>query len=118
VQPWSPLPDPSPTISQIRTQDQLHPVQVDLGTPDGPARLIDEAVAGYGGLDVLVNNVSAPVTSQAQISSSTAGSSPPCEPKPLTAKGALTFWESAFLPRANWSITLTGRGKYQEGDPN
>jgi NAD(P)-dependent dehydrogenase (short-subunit alcohol dehydrogenase family) len=33
------------------------PVAVDLSTPDGPARLIEEAVAELGGIDVLVNNV-------------------------------------------------------------
>jgi NAD(P)-dependent dehydrogenase (short-subunit alcohol dehydrogenase family) len=33
------------------------PVAVDLSTPDGPRRLIDEAVAELGGIDVLVNNV-------------------------------------------------------------
>lgn len=33
-------------------------VHVDLGTPDGPARLIDSA-AEFGGLDILVNNVGA-----------------------------------------------------------
>jgi NAD(P)-dependent dehydrogenase (short-subunit alcohol dehydrogenase family) len=33
------------------------PVAVDLSTPDGPKRLIDEALAGLGGIDVLVNNV-------------------------------------------------------------
>lgn len=32
-------------------------VAVDLTDPAGPQRLIDEAVAAYGGLDVLVNNV-------------------------------------------------------------
>jgi NAD(P)-dependent dehydrogenase (short-subunit alcohol dehydrogenase family) len=32
---------------------------VDLGTPDGPARLIEDAVGAYGGLDLLVNNVGA-----------------------------------------------------------
>jgi NAD(P)-dependent dehydrogenase (short-subunit alcohol dehydrogenase family) len=32
---------------------------VDLGTPDGPAQLVDEAVAAFGGLDILVNNVGA-----------------------------------------------------------
>jgi NAD(P)-dependent dehydrogenase (short-subunit alcohol dehydrogenase family) len=46
-------------LSQLTTQAQVHPVQVDLGTPDGPARLIDEAVVAYGGPDVLVNNVGA-----------------------------------------------------------
>ena len=37
----------------------VHPVAVDLGTPDGPARLVDEAVTRFGGLDILVNNVGA-----------------------------------------------------------
>jgi NAD(P)-dependent dehydrogenase (short-subunit alcohol dehydrogenase family) len=32
-------------------------VQVDLATPDGPARLVDAAVSAFGGLDILVNNV-------------------------------------------------------------
>lgn len=32
-------------------------VQVDLSTPDGPAQLIERAVAELGGIDVLVNNV-------------------------------------------------------------
>jgi NAD(P)-dependent dehydrogenase (short-subunit alcohol dehydrogenase family) len=30
---------------------------VDLTTPDGPARLVEEALAQFGGLDLLVNNV-------------------------------------------------------------
>ena len=33
------------------------PVTVDLSTPDGPASLIDRAVAELGGIDILVNNV-------------------------------------------------------------
>ena len=37
----------------------VHPVAVDLTTPDGPARLVDEAVAAFGGIDILVNNVGA-----------------------------------------------------------
>src|SRR5215212_7827474 len=47
-------------LSQLTTQGRVHPARVDLGTPDGPARLIDETVVAYGGLDVLVNNVGAP----------------------------------------------------------
>ncbi len=31
-------------------------LDVDLATPDGPARLVDEAVERYGAVDVLVNN--------------------------------------------------------------
>ena len=46
-------------LSQLSTQGQVHPVQVDLGTSEGPARLIDEAVVAYGGLDILINNVGA-----------------------------------------------------------
>ena len=46
-------------LSELTTQGQVHPVQVDLGTPDGPARLVDEAVLAYGGPDILVNTVGA-----------------------------------------------------------
>src|SRR4030081_377992 len=35
----------------------VHPVAVDLSTPDGPARLVEEAINTFGGLDILVNNV-------------------------------------------------------------
>jgi NAD(P)-dependent dehydrogenase (short-subunit alcohol dehydrogenase family) len=34
-------------------------VEVDLGTPDGPSRLVEDAAAAYGRLDLLVNNVGA-----------------------------------------------------------
>ncbi|GAA1385016.1 oxidoreductase [Catellatospora chokoriensis] len=37
----------------------VHAVAVDLTDPAGPQRLIDEATAAYGGLDILVNNVGA-----------------------------------------------------------
>jgi len=37
--------------------DGVHPVAVDLTAPDGPARLVDEAVAAFGGIDILINNV-------------------------------------------------------------
>lgn len=46
-------------LSQLSTQGKVHPVQVDLATPDEPARLIDEAVAANGPPDVLVNNAGA-----------------------------------------------------------
>jgi 3-oxoacyl-[acyl-carrier protein] reductase len=36
--------------------EALH-VRADLSEPDAPARVVDEAVAALGGLDVLVNNV-------------------------------------------------------------
>jgi NAD(P)-dependent dehydrogenase (short-subunit alcohol dehydrogenase family) len=32
------------------------PVSVDLATPDGPGRLIDEALTELGGIDILINN--------------------------------------------------------------
>jgi NAD(P)-dependent dehydrogenase (short-subunit alcohol dehydrogenase family) len=35
----------------------VRPAQVDLATVDGPARLIEQAYADLGGLDILVNNV-------------------------------------------------------------
>jgi NAD(P)-dependent dehydrogenase (short-subunit alcohol dehydrogenase family) len=37
----------------------VHPVSVDLSTAEGPQRLVDEAVAVFGGVDILVNNVGA-----------------------------------------------------------
>src|SRR5215208_177170 len=46
-------------LSQLAVRFMAHPVSVDLSTPDGPARLIDEAVSTFGGLDILVNNVGA-----------------------------------------------------------
>ncbi|MGO8950649.1 MAG: oxidoreductase [Ktedonobacterales bacterium] len=46
-------------LSQLAERFQTHFVSVDLTTTDGPARLIEEAVATFGGLDILVNNVGA-----------------------------------------------------------
>jgi NAD(P)-dependent dehydrogenase (short-subunit alcohol dehydrogenase family) len=37
----------------------VSPVPVDLSLPDGPARLVAEAVSAFGGLDILVNSVGA-----------------------------------------------------------
>ncbi|GIM93268.1 oxidoreductase [Paractinoplanes toevensis] len=37
----------------------VHPVQVDITAADGPATLAAAAVATYGGIDILVNNVGA-----------------------------------------------------------
>ena len=42
-------------VSRFST-DALLPVQADVGNPDDARRLIDAAVARFGGLDVLVNN--------------------------------------------------------------
>jgi NAD(P)-dependent dehydrogenase (short-subunit alcohol dehydrogenase family) len=44
-------------LAALAEAGSVHPVQVDLTAEDGPSRLVDAAVATYGGLDVLVNNV-------------------------------------------------------------
>jgi NAD(P)-dependent dehydrogenase (short-subunit alcohol dehydrogenase family) len=46
-------------LARLATASPVHPVSVDLSTPDGPSRLINQAVEKLGGLDVLVNNVGA-----------------------------------------------------------
>ncbi|MBO3751910.1 SDR family oxidoreductase [Streptosporangiaceae bacterium NEAU-GS5] len=38
---------------------EILPIEVDLAHPDGPPLLIEAAVAAFGGLDILVNNVGA-----------------------------------------------------------
>ncbi len=47
------------SLAKLSADYPVRPVQVDLTTPDGPAELVKEAVATFGGLDVLVNNVGA-----------------------------------------------------------
>jgi NAD(P)-dependent dehydrogenase (short-subunit alcohol dehydrogenase family) len=49
----------SDDLSQLAEHFQAHLVSVDLSTPDGPARLVAEAVSTFGSLDILVNNVGA-----------------------------------------------------------
>lgn len=46
-------------LAQLAARADTRFVAVDLSTPDGPARLIAEAVSAFGGLDILVNNVGA-----------------------------------------------------------
>ncbi|GLY93807.1 oxidoreductase [Actinoplanes sp. NBRC 103695] len=46
-------------LSDLAARTTVHPVAVDLTTPDGPARLIETAVDRFGGFDILVNNVGA-----------------------------------------------------------
>ena len=46
-------------VAELAEHAEVHPVAVDLSTADGPARLVEEAVSRFGGLDVLVNNVGA-----------------------------------------------------------
>jgi NAD(P)-dependent dehydrogenase (short-subunit alcohol dehydrogenase family) len=50
------LPD---DLTQLADRFQARLLSVDLSTPQGPARLVDEAVSTFGGLDILVNNVGA-----------------------------------------------------------
>lgn len=46
-------------LAELTASASVHPVEVDLTTPDGPDRLIAEAVAAHGRLDLLVTNVGA-----------------------------------------------------------
>ncbi|NUT92905.1 MAG: SDR family oxidoreductase [Saccharothrix sp.] len=39
------------------THPTVYPVAVDLASPEGPAKLVDAAVARFGGLDIVVNNL-------------------------------------------------------------
>jgi len=49
----------SDDVSNLVEHFQARFVPTDLSAPDGPAHLITEAVAAFGGLDILVNNVGA-----------------------------------------------------------
>jgi NAD(P)-dependent dehydrogenase (short-subunit alcohol dehydrogenase family) len=49
----------SAELDELASAGQVHAVAVDLTTPDGPAALVDAAVAELGGIDILVNNVGA-----------------------------------------------------------
>lgn len=51
--------EPTIDLTQLAGSSLVRPMTVDLGTPDGPGRLVDEAAAAFGGLDILVNNVGA-----------------------------------------------------------
>jgi NAD(P)-dependent dehydrogenase (short-subunit alcohol dehydrogenase family) len=46
-------------LTKLAADTGVRPLPVDLGTVDGPSRLVDEAVEAFGGLDILVNNVGA-----------------------------------------------------------
>lgn len=46
-------------LSQLTQTAKVHFVSVDLGTPEAPAQLVEEAIATFGGLDILVNNIGA-----------------------------------------------------------
>lgn len=49
----------SPELTALAVGGRVRPVLVDLTDPQGPHRLAAEAVAAYGQIDVLVNNVGA-----------------------------------------------------------
>jgi NAD(P)-dependent dehydrogenase (short-subunit alcohol dehydrogenase family) len=49
----------SPELTGLAAQSGVHPVLVDLGTPEGPTVLVEEAIRVFGGLDILINNVGA-----------------------------------------------------------
>jgi len=50
---------PTAELSRLVARGRVHPVYVDLTTPDGPAELIAAALTEFGRLDILVNNVGA-----------------------------------------------------------
>jgi NAD(P)-dependent dehydrogenase (short-subunit alcohol dehydrogenase family) len=47
------------TIDSLQGLDRVMAVALDLGSPAGPAQLVQRAMAEYGRVDVLVNNVGA-----------------------------------------------------------
>ena len=49
----------SAELDALAETGAVHPVSVDLSTPDGPAELVAAAASRYDGLDILVNNVGA-----------------------------------------------------------
>lgn len=51
--------EPTPELEALMTEHDVDHVPVDLAEPDGPGRLVEQAVAARGGLDLLVNNVGA-----------------------------------------------------------
>jgi DNA-binding NarL/FixJ family response regulator len=46
-------------LTMLTASSRVHPVSADLTEPDGPGRLVTEAISAYGRLDILVNNVGA-----------------------------------------------------------
>lgn len=50
---------PTEALSGLAERRDVHFVQVDLARPEGPGETVEEAVARFGGLDILVNNVGA-----------------------------------------------------------
>ena len=50
---------PTDELSALAGRADVRPVYLDLATPGGPPQLIAAAVAAFGGLDIVVNNVGA-----------------------------------------------------------
>jgi NAD(P)-dependent dehydrogenase (short-subunit alcohol dehydrogenase family) len=44
-------------LAGVRGEGRVVPIAIDLGTPDGPGRLVEEAASSLGGLDILVNSL-------------------------------------------------------------
>jgi NAD(P)-dependent dehydrogenase (short-subunit alcohol dehydrogenase family) len=51
--------DGSAELSELAGRFAVQPVLADLTTPDGPGRLVEQAIRTFGGVDILVNNVGA-----------------------------------------------------------
>lgn len=49
----------TPELERLCADREVHFVPGDLADQDGPSALVDAAVAEYGGVDILVNNVGA-----------------------------------------------------------
>ncbi len=45
------------TLKQLNYGDRLQPIAIDLSQPQGPEQLIEETIATFGTIDVLVNNM-------------------------------------------------------------
>ena len=46
-------------VTQLAARFTVLPVAVDLAAPDGPQRVVDQAIGRFGRIDILVNNVGA-----------------------------------------------------------
>ena len=50
---------PSEDLNQLASRYTVLPIEVDLNAPDGPRHVVDQAIARFGHIDILVNNVGA-----------------------------------------------------------
>ena len=51
--------EPGPGLEALAQAGKAHTLAVDLGTPEGPGRLVELALSELGRVDILVNNVGA-----------------------------------------------------------